>query len=69
MFKTSIISLALLFFCEVNAHAYIDPGLGSIIMQALVAALAAATTFIYYCGNSIKKFFKRFKKNNKEDGK
>ena len=59
-----------MFFSEVNAHAYIDPGLGSIIIQALVGALAAATTFIYYCRNIIKHFFKRFtKKDNREDKK
>ena len=70
MFEISIISLTLLFFSEVNAHAYIDPGLGSIIIQALVGALAAATTFIYYCRNIIKNFFKRFKKkDNREDKK
>ena len=70
MFEISIISLTLLFFSEVNAHAYIDPGLGSIIIQALVGALAAATTFIYYCRNIIKNFFKSLKKkDNKEDKK
>ena len=29
-----------------SAHAYIDPGTGSIILQALIGALAAATVFI-----------------------
>ncbi len=29
-----------------SAHAYIDPGSGSIILQALIAALAAGTVFI-----------------------
>ena len=67
MTKIFTFTLALFFFNEVNAYAYIDPGLGSIIIQGLVAALAAATTFIFYWKNKIKNFFKRFKKDNKED--
>ena len=29
-----------------SAHAYIDPGTGSIILQAIIAALAASVVFI-----------------------
>ena len=66
MSKLFIISLTLFFFYEVSAYAYIDPGLGSIILQALAGAIAAATTFLFYWRNKIKEFFKKFKKNNNE---
>ena len=73
MSKFFLFSLTLFFFYEINAYAYIDPGIGSIILQALAGAIAAVTTFFYYYGKKIKDFFKKFKKNNqvseKEDNK
>ncbi|MDC0417180.1 hypothetical protein OAL74_01885 [Candidatus Pelagibacter sp.] len=49
-----------------NASAYIDPGSGSIILQALLGALAAAGATISIYWNKIKNFFKKkkFKNNN-----
>ena len=48
------------------ALAYIDPGTGSIILQALLGAIAAigATVTLYI--NKIKNFFSKFKKKNKK---
>tara|TARA_B100000795_G_C22787230_1_gene435190 strand:+ start:757 stop:978 length:222 start_codon:yes stop_codon:yes gene_type:complete len=67
MLKLFIFSLTLFSFYEINAYAYLDPGTGSIIIQALVSAFAATATFLYYYGNKVKDFFKRFKKDNNED--
>ena len=64
MSKFFLFSFTLFFFYQINAHAYIDPGIGSIILQALAGAIAAVTTFLYYYGKKIKDFFKKFKKNN-----
>ena len=66
MSKLFIISFTLFFFYEVSAYAYIDPGLGSIILQALAGAVAAAATFLLYWRNKVKDFFKKFKKSNNE---
>ena len=41
MSKFFLFSLTLFFFYEINAYAYIDPGIGSIILQALAGAIAA----------------------------
>jgi|TARA_B100001971_G_C18195266_1_gene541072 hypothetical protein len=50
-----------------NAYAYIDPGSGSIILQAILGAIAAigATISIYWL--KIKKFFSKIKKNLTDD--
>ena len=39
------------FFLTTNAHAYLDPGTGSIILQAIVGAFAAFFTSIYIFWN------------------
>jgi hypothetical protein len=67
MSKFLILSLILFFFYEVNAYAYLDPGTGSIILQALAGAVAATTTFLFYYGKKIKDFFKKFKKDTNKD--
>jgi|TARA_B110000971_G_scaffold189012_1_gene199092 O-antigen/teichoic acid export membrane protein len=56
-----------MFFYNVNAYAYLDPGTGSIILQALAGAVAAISSFFYYYGKKVKDFFKKFKKNKKEN--
>ena len=47
-----------LFFLS-KAQAYIDPGSGSIILQALLGALAAAGVSISIYWNKLKDFFKK----------
>ena len=53
----------LLFFCTLNtkAYAYIDPGLGSIILQGIIAAIAATSLTIKIYWQKIKNFFKKKK--------
>ena len=54
------------FFLISNANAYLDPGTGSIILQAILGAIAAGLTFFTNCWAKVKNFFKkRFKKNKK----
>ena len=59
-----------LFFLS-KAQAYIDPGSGSIILQALLGALAAAGVSISIYWNKLKNFFKKNKNKdrNKKDKK
>ena len=51
------------FILTLNAYAYIDPGSGSIILQALLGALAAIGASISIYWNKFKNLFKRKKKN------
>ena len=57
-----------LFFLS-KAQAYIDPGSGSIILQALLGALVAAGASISIYWNKLKDFFKKDKSEdrNKKD--
>ena len=57
------------FLTSVKAHAYLDPGTGSIILQALlglIAAIGATSSFYWKKINSkIKLLFKKKVKKNK----
>jgi hypothetical protein len=58
-----ILSIALsCLFLTTNAHAYIDPGTGSIIIQLIIAAIASITVFFKKIKNKVTSFFKKFKK-------
>ena len=55
--------LIISFFISENAYAYLDPGSGSIILSAIIAALATIKYYWLMIKNFIKK--KIFKKKNK----
>ena len=58
--------LVIYFMCLTNyAHAYLDPGTGSIILQALLGAIAAVTSYFVFGWNKVKTFFKKIFKKNK----
>jgi len=44
--KLLVVNFIYLFLTVSSAHAYLDPGTGSIILQGLIAALAAGTVFV-----------------------
>ena len=46
-----------------NAYAYIDPGTGTIIIQAIVGAIAAGAVTIKIYWHKLKTFFKKKKKD------
>ena len=50
------------------AFAYLDPGTGSIILQAILGAIAAGLTFFTNFWQKVKNFFKKLfkKKDNKK---
>jgi hypothetical protein len=60
----TIMKLLLLFFIfyPQNAFAYIDPGTGGIIIQAIIGALATISIFFSKIKIKIKEFFLKFKK-------
>ena len=51
-----------------SAFAYLDPGTGSIILQAIIGAIAAGLTFFTNFWLKVKNFFKKIfkKKDNKK---
>ena len=65
--KSKIIIFLSFFILTTKAHAYLDPGTGSIILQAIVGAFAAFFTSIYIFWAKVKNFYKKiFKKNKKK---
>jgi hypothetical protein len=69
--NTIILVIAGILFINTNAYAYLDPGSSSIILQALLAAIAASITFLSVYWQKLKVFFsecvKFFKKRKKKD--
>ena len=59
-----IIYLTILFFSS-PAYAYIDPGLGSLILQSLIGFFAVAFGIVSLFWQKIKFFFAKFRKNQK----
>lgn len=49
-------------FYPQNVFAYIDPGTGGIIIQAIIGALATISIFFSKIKIKIKEFFLKFKK-------
>ena len=48
-----------------NAYAYLDPGTGSIILQAILGAIAAGLSYCAFYWNKVKNFFKKIFKKRK----
>lgn len=65
IFKIFLLKLILI----VPAHAYLDPGTGSMIIQALIAILASAALFLTNLKIKIKLLFRKIfkKKNHRSD--
>lgn len=63
MIDKAIIAVAALVAMSTCAHAYLDPGTGSLVLQMLVAgALTAAASISMFWGR-VKAFFFRFSKS------
>lgn len=57
--------MSLLF--PVNAQAYIDPGMGSFILQAILGFIAVTVTSVTFFWNKIKSIIRNiFKKKNNQ---
>ena len=62
-----ISNIIAIFLIVTNAYAYLDPGTGSLILQAIIGFLAALSAgFLYYWTKVKNIFLKFFKKNNNE---
>ena len=68
MKKIVFIILLINFFFINNAFAYLDPGTGSIILQAILGAIAVAASYCAFYWNKVKNLFKKiFKKKEKTE--
>lgn len=68
--KIFFLSTISFFFTLTSAHAYLDPGTGSIILQAIIGAIAAGATFLKFYWHKILKILGIKKKviiNQKND--
>ena len=63
------ISVLILFLTTESAFAYLDPGTGSIILQAIIGGLAACAYTIKMYWVKIKSFFYRNKETKEETAK
>ena len=66
--KRKLLFLLIAFFSQTNfANAYLDPGSGSIILQAILGFIAAAVATLSFYWNKFKLLIKKiFKKKNKD---
>jgi hypothetical protein len=64
MYYKIIFLTSLIWIINTNAYAYIDPGLGSILLQATIGAIAATSLTIKIYWQNIKAFFKKRKKTD-----
>ena len=56
------------FFVPSTSYAYLDPGTGSVILQYIIAGIAAAGTTVLYYWKKFKVFFtKKILRKNKDD--
>jgi hypothetical protein len=62
----SAIGLATMLSLSAPAHAYLDPATGSIILQALIGAVAGATLFFRTSLYRVKALFSRSKPSGDE---
>tara|TARA_B110000503_G_scaffold124243_1_gene190600 strand:+ start:185 stop:412 length:228 start_codon:yes stop_codon:yes gene_type:complete len=61
-------NIIVIFLIVTNAYAYLDPGTGSFILQAIIGFLAALSAGFLYYWTKVKNFFlKLFKKNNNNE--
>lgn len=58
-FKLTTLSIIYIFCSTSYAYAYLDPGTGSIILQAILAFLAGAAATISLWWFRVKSFFKK----------
>jgi len=57
--KTFILSLITLFALTTSSHAYLDPGIGSMLIQGLIALIAAGTAYATFYWKKFKDFINK----------
>jgi len=67
--KAILLTSVIYFLMHTHAYAYLDPGIGSVILQAIAAALAAGTTTTSHYWKKVKNLYIKIfqkKKINKD---
>ena len=67
MFLKIFLLTVITFTYNTNAYAYLDPGLGSIILQGLIGSIAATSLTIKIYWKKIKDYFIKRKKEKTLD--
>jgi hypothetical protein len=67
--KLLFVNFIYLFLTVSSAHAYLDPGTGSIILQALIGALAAGAVFVKIYWYKLLTLLGIKKKSDSDDNK
>lgn len=62
-----VLAIAILFLSERSAFAYIDPATGSMVIQAVIAGVAAVSVSVDIFWKRLKSFFGRDKENTQGD--
>jgi len=65
----AILSISFMFAFSRDAHAYLDPGSGSFLLQILVAGLIAASFAIKSFFNNLKSLLAKVLPNQKKDAR
>tara|TARA_Y100000768_G_C23695258_1_gene548784 strand:- start:133 stop:354 length:222 start_codon:yes stop_codon:yes gene_type:complete len=65
-FNVAFLAIIFLFGFKSNSFAYIDPGTGSFILQAIMAILASIAFYLGYPIRFIKNLIKKIKKEKKK---
>ena len=60
-FKTIILSLIFFLIFQNKSYAYLDPGTGSILLQAIVAGIVGLLTWVSFARQKIKDILTRLK--------
>tara|TARA_B100000941_G_C28163983_1_gene378755 strand:- start:333 stop:539 length:207 start_codon:yes stop_codon:yes gene_type:complete len=66
MIKISITLISLYFAQTTSSFAYLDPGTGSIILQAIIAVIALIGSYMSFYWKKVKDFFKKFTKKKSD---
>ena len=63
--KRSMLHVGLLFaIFPLHAHAYLDPGTGSMIIQSVIAIFVALLVYFRQLKHAVKSFIEKFKRDN-----
>ena len=64
----TLVAFCLLTFCVSSAYAYLDPGTGSMVVQAVIAVVAAVSVSIGIFWRHLRSFFSRIFSQKSSEG-
>ena len=67
--KIFVLAIISLFAFTSSSFAYLDPGLGSMLIQGLIALIAAGTAYVTFYWKKLKEFIKKISNSKKDKEK